>query len=305
MTVHPTDDPVPGDAFSCNAVEMQIIARSRDLGGFAVRRALPSSRRRLVGPFVFLDHFGPSIFKPGEAFDVRPHPHIGLSTVSYLFDGAIVHRDSLGYAETTRPGEISLMTAGRGIVHSERTGLEDRKHGFSMLGLQAWVALPQSLEEGSPSFQHYEAQTIPEHSAEGKTVRVLMGSAYGLSSPVRQDWSTLYVDVALEAGAKLPVDAQTEERALYIVSGEVDLAGDRFGVGSLLVLRPGDALMVEAMTTARLVLVGGATMDGPRHIWWNFVSSSQERIEQAKEDWKQGRFTTVPGDPEFIPLPEV
>ncbi|CAM5773407.1 hypothetical protein LMIY3S_04168 [Labrys miyagiensis] len=304
MTVYPTDDPIAGDAFSCNAVEMQIIARSRDLGGFAVRRALPSSRRRLVGPFVFLDHFGPSIFRPGEAFDVRPHPHIGLSTVSYLFDGAIVHRDSLGYTETTRPGEISLMTAGRGIVHSERTGLEDRQHGFSMLGLQAWVALPQSLEEGKPSFEHYDALKIPEHSAEGKTVRVMMGSAYGLASPVRQDWSTLYVDVALEAGAKLPVDAETEERAIYIVSGEVDLAGDRFGVGSLLILRPGDALMVRAVTPARLVLVGGATLDGQRYIWWNFVSSSKERIEQAKEDWRQGRFTTVPGDPEFIPLPE-
>jgi redox-sensitive bicupin YhaK (pirin superfamily) len=304
MTVLAANDPVPGDAFSCNAVEMQIIARSRDLGGFSVRRALPSSRRRLVGPFVFLDHFGPSIFRPGEAFDVRPHPHIGLSTVSYLFDGAIVHRDSLGYAETTRPGEISLMTAGRGIVHSERTGLEDRKTGFSMLGLQAWVALPQTHEEGAPSFEHYTTQKIPEHSAEGKTIRVLMGSAYGLASPVRQDWNTLYVDISLDVAARLPVDADTEERAIYIVSGEVRLAGDLFGVGSLLVLRPGDALMVEAVTAARMVLVGGATMDSPRHIWWNFVSSSKERIEQAKEDWKQGRFKTVPGDPEFIPLPD-
>jgi redox-sensitive bicupin YhaK (pirin superfamily) len=304
MTVFPTDDPVQGDAFSCNAVEMQIIARSRDLGGFSVRRALPSVRRRLVGPFIFLDHFGPSVFRPGEAFDVRPHPHIGLSTVSYLFDGAIVHRDSLGYAETTRPGEISLMTAGRGIVHSERTGLEDRKHGFSMMGLQAWVALPMSHEEGSPSFEHYDAAKIPEHTAEGKTVRVLMGSAYGLASPVRQDWGSLYVDIALEAGAKLPIDAETEERAIYVVSGEIDLAGDRFGVGSMLILRPGDALMVMAMTAARFVLVGGATLDGERHIWWNFVSSSKERIEQAKEDWKMGRFKTVPGDPEFIPLPD-
>jgi redox-sensitive bicupin YhaK (pirin superfamily) len=249
MTVLEAEDPIAGDAFSCNAVEMQIVARSRDLGGFSVRRALPSSRRRLVG-------------------------------------------------------EISLMTAGKGIVHSERTGLEDRQRGFSMLGLQAWVALPRSHEEGLPSFEHYDQAKIPGHSAEGKTVRVLMGSAYGLASPVRQDWNTLYVDVALEPGARLPIDAETEERAIYVVSGEIDLAGDRFGIGSLLVLRPGDALMVIAVTAARLVLVGGATMDGPRHIWWNFVSSSKERIEQAKEDWKTGRFETVPGDPEFIPLPD-
>ncbi|MDQ0467350.1 pirin family protein [Labrys wisconsinensis] len=304
MSVQPAEDPAPGDAFACDAIETVIVARSRDLGGFAVRRALPSARRRMVGPFIFLDQMGPATFRPGEAFDVRPHPHIGLSTVTYLFDGEIVHRDSLGTSEAIRPGAINLMTAGRGIVHSERTGLEARRSGFSMMGLQAWVALPREAEEGTPSFDHYGAEAMPELAGEGKRVRVLMGSAFGLAAPVRTDWETLYLDAALEPGARLPLDADCEERAIYVAAGEIDIAGDVFGVGSLLILRPGDRLTVTAVTSARFAVLGGATMDGPRHIWWNFVSSSQERIEQAKADWKLGRFDTVPGDPEFIPLPE-
>ena len=298
------DDPEPGDVFSCNAIETVIVARSRDIGGFSVRRALPSAKRRMVGPFIFFDQFGPATFRPGEAFDVRPHPHIGLSTVTYLYEGEIVHRDSLGFAETIKPGAVNLMTAGRGIVHSERTGLEARQTGFSLLGLQAWVALPKDVEESGASFSHYDAEAMPMLSAEGKTVRLLMGSAYGLTAPVRSDWETLYADVVLEAGARLPVDGETEERAIYVVSGEIDIAGDRFTTGSLLILRPGDRLTVTAVTPARFSLLGGATMDGPRHIWWNFVSSSLERIEQAKADWTQGRFDTVPGEHEFIPLPE-
>ena len=298
------EDPEPGDALACAAIETVIVARSRDIGGFSVRRALPSARRRMVGPFIFFDQFGPATFRPGEAFDVRPHPHIGLSTVTYLYDGEIVHRDSLGYAETIKPGAVNLMTAGRGIVHSERSGLEARRTGFSLLGLQAWVALPKEVEEQAASFSHYDDAAMPTFIGEGKTVRLLIGSAYGLTAPVRADWDTLYADVVLEAGARLPVDAETEERAIYVVSGEIDIAGDRFSTGALLVLRPGDALTVTATTPARFALLGGATMDGPRHIWWNFVSSSQERIEQAKADWAQGRFDTVPGEHEFIPLPE-
>jgi redox-sensitive bicupin YhaK (pirin superfamily) len=304
MSALDADDPAPGDALACDAIETLIVARSRDLGGFAVRRALPSARRRMVGPFIFLDQMGPATFPPGEAFDVRPHPHIGLSTVTYLFDGEIMHRDSLGTTEAIRPGAINLMTAGRGIVHSERTGLQHRRTGFSMMGLQAWVALPREIEEGEASFDHYEADRVPVLSGEGKCVRVLMGSLYGRASPVRTDWDTIYADAALDAGARLPIDAEAEERALYVAAGEIDIAGDRFGVGSLLILRPGDRITVEAVSPARFAILGGATMDGPRHIWWNFVSSSQERIEQAKADWTLGRFETVPGDPEFIPLPE-
>lgn len=304
MSSHESDDPAPGDAYACDAIETLIVARSRDLGGFSVRRALPSTQRRMVGPFIFLDQMGPATFPPGEAFDVRPHPHIGLSTVTYLYDGEIMHRDSLGTTEAIRPGAINLMTAGRGIVHSERTGIEARRTGFSMMGLQAWVALPREAEERDASFEHYGAEAMPVLSAEGKTVRILMGSLYGLEAPVRTDWNTIYADAALDAGASLPVDADAEERAIYVVSGEIDIAGDRFGVGSLLILRPGDPITVRAATPARFAILGGATMDGPRHIWWNFVSSSLERIEQAKADWTLGRFDTVPGDPEFIPLPD-
>lgn len=304
MSNHLVEDPEPGDARACDAIEQVIVARSRDLGGFSVRRALPSTERRMVGPFIFLDQMGPAVFRPGDGLDVRPHPHIGLSTVTYLFDGEITHRDSLGTELAIRPGAINLMTAGRGIVHSERTGLETRRRGTNMLGLQAWVALPRDQEECAAQFDHYADATIPTVAAEGKSVRVLMGSAYGVTSPVRTDYDTLYVDVDLAAGARLPVDADTEERALYIVSGEIDILGDRFGVGSLLILRPGDRITVTAVTATRFAIVGGATMDGPRHIWWNFVSSSKERIDQAKEDWKAGRFDKVAGDDEFIPLPE-
>jgi redox-sensitive bicupin YhaK (pirin superfamily) len=258
----------------------------------------------MVGPFIFLDQMGPATFRPGEAFDVRPHPHIGLSTVTYLYDGAIVHRDSLGSQETIEPGAVNLMTAGRGIVHSERTGEAERRAGFSMMGLQAWVALPRAAEERAPSFDHYDAAAMPVISGEGKTVRILMGSLYGRTSPVRTDWDTVYADIALDRGAAVPIDAEAEERALYVAAGVVDIAGDRFGEGSLLVLRPTDRITVTAVEPARFALLGGAAMDGPRHIWWNFVSSSKERIDAAKADWAAGRFEAVPGDAEFIPLPD-
>jgi redox-sensitive bicupin YhaK (pirin superfamily) len=305
MTFFPGKDPAPGDAPACEAIELMIVPRSVDLGGFAVRRALPHARRRLVGPFIFFDHFGPAEFRSGDGIDVRPHPHIGLSTVTYLFDGEIVHRDSLGTAEAIRPGEVNLMTAGRGIVHSERTAPERRTGGERLHGLQCWLAMPATDEESAPSFAHRDQAELPLVAGDGKSVRIILGSLFGERSPVPTLSDTIFADAALEPSANLPIDAATEERALYIVSGEIDIAGDRFAAGQLLVFRPGDSLAVTAATSARVVLVGGAAMDGPRHIWWNFVSSRKERIEQAKADWQHRRFDRVPSDEiEFIPLPE-
>jgi redox-sensitive bicupin YhaK (pirin superfamily) len=304
MSFFPGKDPEAGNAYHCEAIAHVVVPRSVDLGGFAVRRVLPSARSRMVGPFIFFDHFGPAEFSSGTGMDVRPHPHIGLSTVTYLFDGEIMHRDSLGTAAPIRPGEVNWMTAGRGIVHSERTGPERRAKGDRLHGLQMWVALPQSLEEADPGFAHHAVETFPVVTDEGKTIRVMTGSLYGARSPVEIAWDTIFADATLNAGARLPVDAAHEERAIYVVAGEIDVAGDRFGAQQLLVLRPGDTVDVVALTDVHLVLVGGAAMDGPRHIWWNFVSSRKERIEQAKADWKAGHFQGVPGETEFIPLPE-
>jgi hypothetical protein len=224
--------------------------------------------------------------------------------VTYLFDGQIMHRDSLGSVAAITPGAVNWMTAGRGIAHSERTAPDHRNAGEPLHGLQCWVALPVAQEEGEPAFAHHGANELPTETQEGKTVRVVAGTFLGLTSPVDPGWDTLFADVALDAGAKLPLDAEAEERAIYLVSGEIDIAGDRFEAGRLLVFKPGDRITVTALTPARLAVVGGATMDGPRHIWWNFVSSRQDRIEQAKADWKAGRFDAVPGESEFIPLPE-
>ena len=305
MSFSPDKDPRPGDADAADAIELMIVPRSVDLGGFEVRRALPHARRRMVGPFIFFDHFGPAEFRSGQGIDVRPHPHIGLATVTFLFDGEIVHRDSLGSAVPIRPGEVNWMTAGRGIVHSERTAPDHRVGGERLHGLQCWVALPAGDEEIAPSFAHHEQAELPIVAGDGKSVRIVAGSLYGERSPVPTLMDTLFADATLSPGAQLPIDAEAEERALYIVAGEVDIAGDRFAAGRLLVFRPGDALAATAASDARVVLLGGAAMDGPRHIWWNFVSSRRERIEQAKADWKLGRFDSVPGDEsEFIPLPE-
>jgi redox-sensitive bicupin YhaK (pirin superfamily) len=305
MSFSPDKDPAPGDARAADAIDLVIVPRSVDLGHFQVRRALPHVNRRMVGPFIFFDHFGPAEFRGGQGVDVRPHPHIGLATVTFLYDGEIMHRDSLGTAVPIRPGEVNWMTAGRGIVHSERTAPEHRVDGEPLHGFQLWVALPSHLEEIDASFAHHDAAELPVVSAEDKTIRVVAGSAYGVRSPVPTLCDTIFADATLAAGATLPVDADMEERALYVVAGEIEIAGDRFGPGRLLILRPGDAITVRAVSDARLALVGGAAMDGPRHIWWNFVSSRKERIEQAKADWKLGRFDAVPGDTsEFIPLPE-
>lgn len=305
MSFHPADDPAAGDALACDAIEKVIVPRSHDLGGFSVRRALPVAGKRMVGPFIFFDQMGPAEFKNGGGIDVRPHPHIGLSTVTYLFEGEIQHRDSLGTYLPVRPGEVNLMTAGRGIVHSERTDPALKARGHKLHGIQSWVALPKTHEETDPGFTHVDASALPMIRAEGKTIRVVLGSLWGETAPVPTPWDTIYADIILEPGIQVPIDADTEERALYVVSGTIDILGDRFDEGRLLVFRPGDRITVTAVTPTRLILCGGATMDGPRFIWWNFVSSSQERIDQAKADWKQKRFDTVPGDEEeFIPLPE-
>jgi len=306
MSFFPGKDPKAGDKYTCEAIAQVIVPRTVDLGdGFSVRRALPSARTRMVGPFIFFDHFGPAEFRAGNGLDVRPHPHIGLATVTYLFDGEIMHRDSLGTAAPIKPGEVNWMTAGRGIVHSERTGTEKRASGSPIHGLQMWVGLPSAKEEMEAGFAHHEVVEFPMVSDNGKSVRVVVGSLYGASSPVPVVHETMFADVHLAAGSKLPIDNTNEERALYVIDGEIDIAGDTFAKGQLLVFKPGDALTVTAPTNAHFVLLGGAPMDGPRHIWWNFVSSRKERIEQAKADWKAGHFGKVPGDEiEFIPLPE-
>jgi redox-sensitive bicupin YhaK (pirin superfamily) len=305
MTSFPGKEPAPGDKPACDAIDQIIVPRSVDLGGFSVRRALPHTRRRMVGPFIFFDHFGPAVLRDGQGIDVRPHPHIGLATLTFLFDGEIMHRDSLGTAQPIRTGEVNWMTSGRGIVHSERTAPERRVSGGGLHGLQCWIAMPTNDEEIAPSFAHHDQAELPVVNAEGANVRIVTGTLYGQHSPVKTLSETLFADASLALGATLPFDANTEERALYIVSGEVDIAGDRFGAGQLLVFRPGDPITMTAVNEARVVLIGGAAMDGPRHIWWNFVSSRKERIEQAKAEWKARRFDIVPGDEiEFIPLPE-
>ncbi|HYS49775.1 MAG TPA: pirin family protein [Xanthobacteraceae bacterium] len=304
MSFFPAKDPAFGDAAASDAIDLAIVPRTVDLGDFSVRRALPSTKRRMVGPFIFFDHFGPAEFRTGAGLDVRPHPHIGLATVTYLYDGEIVHRDSLGTLATIRPGAVNWMTAGRGIAHSERTDQARRTGGERLHGLQCWTALAAAEEESVPAFAHHDSDALPVIAGDGKTVRLVAGALFGARSPVETTWDTLFADVTLKAGASLPVDADYDERAIYLVSGEIAIAGDRFGAGQLLVLRPGDRVTVDAASAAKFVLVGGAAMDGPRHIWWNFVSSRKDRIEAAKADWKAGRFEPVPGDSEFIPLPE-
>ena len=304
MSFFPAPHPSAGDQLACDAIAQLIVPRTSDLGGFQVRRALPSAQRRMVGPFIFLDEMGPVEFRSGQGLDVRPHPHIGLATVTYLFAGEIMHRDSLGSVAAIRPGEVNWMTAGRGIAHSERTAPDHRRTGEPLHGLQCWVALPAELEESAPAFVHHDAAELPVEAGEGKTVRVIAGSLYGKTSPLATLTPTIFADVTLAAGASLPLDADAEERAIYVVSGEIDIVGDRFATGRLLVFRPGDRITVTAATPTRLAILGGAAMDGPRHIWWNFVSSRRDRIEAAKADWKSGRFDPVPGDAEFTPLPE-
>ncbi len=305
MSFFPGKDPQPGDSFACDAIETLIVPGARDIGGFEVRRALPSSRRRLVGPFIFFDRMGPAILRAGQGVDVRPHPHIGLATVTYLFDGAIRHRDSLGTEMVIRPGDVNLMTAGRGIVHSERSPEETRVSPLSMSGLQTWLALPDGDEEIAPLFENTAGQDLPEISAEGVSSRIVIGELYGARSPVKTRSETLYVDFRLDAGATAQIPADQEERAIYVLEGDIDISGDVFPSDRLLVFRPGDEIVVKSERGAHFMLFGGASIGSKRYIWWNFVSSSRERIEQAKQEWRSGRFDIVPGDEEeFIPLPE-
>ncbi|MGN7292081.1 pirin family protein [Rhizobium sp. SAFR-030] len=305
MSFFPGTDPEAGDAFACDAIENLIIPRSSDIGGFSVRRALPSRKRRLVGPFIFFDRMGPAVLRADEALDVKPHPHIGLSTVTYLFDGEIKHRDSLGTELVIRPGDINLMTAGRGIVHSERTPENLRGHPLSMSGLQTWLALPDDKEEIDPAFAHTARDEMPTIELAGVSGRVVIGALDGLSSPVPTLTDTLYVDLSLDAGRRFPFSAAHEERAIYILAGSVVVAGDRFAADQLLVFRTGDEITLEGGPQGcHLMLFGGAALNSKRYIWWNFVSSSKERIEQAKQEWRTGRFDIVPGDEEeFVPLP--
>jgi redox-sensitive bicupin YhaK (pirin superfamily) len=305
MSWQPSSDPVLGDKKSCDALELVIVPRVRDLGdGFQVRRALPHGKRQMVGPFIFFDQMGPMQFLAGHGMDVRPHPHIGLATVTYLFDGRIMHRDSEGHIQEIVPGAMNLMTAGRGIAHSERTPDVPRRDGQHMLGLQSWIALPAGKEEIAPSFQHYAADRLPIVTDNGLRARIIAGEAFGAKSPVEMVSDWFYVEVSLAAGLSVPLDADHEERAIYLVEGEIEIAGDKFDAPRLLIFRPTDRITIRATKDARMMFLGGTALEGPRHIWWNFVSSSKERIEQAKEDWKTGRFAKVPDETEFIPLPD-
>jgi redox-sensitive bicupin YhaK (pirin superfamily) len=285
------------------AIELVIEAKPRPIDAFTVRRALPVVGRRNVGPFVFFDHMGPTELAPGAGMDVRPHPHIHLATITYLFEGGILHRDSLGSEQLIEPGAVNWMTAGRGIVHSERTPESLRRTGGRLHGLQLWIALPRTQEDVEPSFRHYPAEAIPELEIDGVKLRVLAGEAYGVVSPVETLSRLVYVEAMLPRGASLTVPDE-EERAIYVVEGAVECAGRRVSTGELAVLSAGGAPALVAPEGARLVVLGGAALDGPRFIEWNFVSSSKERIEQAKTDWREGRFPLVPGDElERIPLP--
>jgi redox-sensitive bicupin YhaK (pirin superfamily) len=290
------------------AVEVVVVPRTHDLGErFEVRRALPSKERRMVGPFVFLDQMGPHVFAAGHGLDVRPHPHIGLSTVTYLLEGEILHRDSLGTVQAIRPGEVNWMTAGKGIVHSERTAPQLRQGESALSGLQCWVALPRNREESEPSFTHNKAHELPVIEGEGASARVIAGSFFGRTAPAPALSPLFYVDLALQPGARLAMPAEYAEQALYVVAGSLDLGRDgRFDAGQLVVLKAGATLTLAAGAAgARLMLLGGEPMDGPRYLTWNFVSSSSERIEQAKADWQAQAFPSVPGETEFIPLPDL
>ncbi len=284
------------------AVELLIEPRVRSLGEFDVRRVLPAAKRRMVGPFVFFDHMGPAVFPPGKGIAVRPHPHIGLATITYLFEGEIMHRDSLGYVQLIQPGAVNLMTAGRGIVHSERA-TDDIAVTSRLHGIQSWIALPLEREEMEPGFIHYPAATLPEIDVDGCKIRVIMGTAFGRTSPVATYSPTLYLEVLMPPGTRLVFPAEAAERAAYVASGSVDIAGAPHVEGVMAVARQGAPLEVRATAESRVLVIGGDPL-GERHIWWNFVSSSRERIERGKQDWAAGRFGKVPGDDELIPLPD-
>ena len=310
MSWNPCLDPETAMTASLDDIETVIVPRTSDLGGFEVRRALPAPGRRMVGPFIFFDEVGPAEFITGKGIDVRPHPHIGLGTVTYLYDGEFEHRDSTGAHQVILPGEVNWMMAGHGVTHSERTSEETRRGTSKLFGIQTWVAVPEKNEDDAAFFEHHGKEALPFLEAEGKSVRLILGSAWGEAAPATMMSETFYADVQLAPGARLPLPVEHEERGLYIVQGSVTIAGDVFEAGRMMVFRPGDAITVDAGPMgARLMALGGAAMPEGRHIWWNFVASSRERIEEAKEawargDWQNGRFQLPKGDDqEFIPLP--
>ncbi|QRG07741.1 pirin family protein [Xanthobacter dioxanivorans] len=304
MSFSPCPDPLPGDTASCDAVELVIVPRARDIGGMEVARVLPSTHGCMIGPFIFFDRMGPVRFSAHQAEDVRPHPHIGLATVTYLFDGSMIHRDSLGTERVIEPGAVNLMTAGRGIVHSERHDASVKARGGDLFGIQSWIALPKAREEDAPAFLHAGVEALPEVSDGKVTARVILGSAFGATSPVALASPATYAEVKLGAGASLPIDPTQEDRALFTLEGEVEVDGVAFPPGQMLVIRRGLATQARALTPARLMLIGGEPLDGPRYIWWNFVASELDRIEHAKDAWRRGRFDLIPMDhDEFIPAP--
>ncbi|MBP7000696.1 pirin family protein [Amaricoccus sp.] len=310
MSWNPTADPVCPSVAEMDSIETLIVPRARDLGDFEVRRALPAPKRQMVGPFIFFDQAGPAEFVTGQGVDVRPHPHIGLATVTYLFRGEFHHRDSIGSDQVILPGAVNWMTAGEGVTHSERTSEETRKRPHSLFGIQTWVALPEAAEDAPASFEHQGKDVLPEIEAEGATARLILGTAWGRRSPVAVSSEMFYADVTLAPHARVPLPDDHEDRGVYIVSGSVAISGQEFEAGRMMVFRPGDRLAIAAGPQgARLMLLGGATLGGPRYIWWNFVASSMERIEAAKASWRSGdfthgRFRLPPGDDEeYIPLP--
>ena len=311
MSWNPALDPHTPTGDDVDSIETMIVPRARDLGGFEVRRALPSPKRQMVGPFIFFDQFGPVEFLSGQGIDVRPHPHIGLATVTYLHKGKIHHRDSLGTDQWIEAGAVNLMVAGEGITHSERIDGQARQEPMSMFGIQSWLALPKDKEDDPAAFLNAAPEALPELEGEGKVVRLILGEAYGERAPVETPSEMFYLDAVLQPGAAIPLPDNHEDRGVYVLEGEIEVAGQSFASGRMMVFRPGDRVSLKAgRTGARLMILGGATMDGPRYLWWNFVASSQERIEAAKEawragDWEHGRFQLpVDDNAEFIPLPD-
>ncbi len=310
MSWNPAIEPNCPDGTNLDSIETIIVPRARDIGGFEVRRALPSPKRQMVGPFIFFDQAGPADFVTGKGIDVRPHPHIGLATVTYLYKGEFQHRDSLGTNQMIYPGEVNWMIAGNGVTHSERTSHETRQNPHHLFGIQTWVALPESHEEMNAGFEHHGKDALPYLESEGKKVRLIIGNAYGERAPTKTFSEMFYADAVLDPGALLPLPDNHEDRGIYVVEGSVEISGDTFEAGQMMIFRPGDPITVKAGAGGtRLILLGGETLSGPRYIWWNFVASSREKIEQAKlawgeGDWEAGRFQLPPGDTdEFIPLP--
>lgn len=310
MSWNPALTPGCPDEIGTDAIETLIIPRSRDLGGFEVRRALPAPKRQMVGPFIFFDQAGPAEFLTGQGVDVRPHPHIGLGTVTYLYRGDFHHRDSIGSDQIIRPGALNWMVAGKGVSHSERTSEAGRSGPHSLFGIQTWIALPEQYEDMEPTFEHHGKEALPEIRDQGIDAKLILGSAYGETAPAQMYSETFYLDVTLAAGALFPMPDNHEDRGIYITEGSISISGQSYAAGQMMIFRPGDKITVQAGERgARLMALGGATLNGPRYIWWNFVASSEEKIEEAKREWRearwgQGLFDLPPTDrDEHIPLP--